>query len=64
MMKLSIVVLLALAGCPKQPTPEPTLPPKSTPQQCSQVADHLVGLIVKNIERTEADNEMANAIRR
>lgn len=58
-----VVCVLALAGCPR-PVPESKPPPKATPQQCAQVADHLVGLMLKNLERNDAVNETADTIRR
>lgn len=57
------LLVLALAAC-RKPTPESTLPPKASPKQCEQVADHLVGLLMANLERNAAVNETADAIRK
>lgn len=59
----AVSLVVALAACSK-PTPESTLPPKATPQQCEQVADHLVGLMMKGLERNQAVNDTADRVRR
>lgn len=62
-MPRAAAAFVLLLAC-KQPTPESTLPPKATPQQCAQVADHLVGLMTKGMARDQVDTETADKIRR
>lgn len=63
MVRVAAVLALSVLAC-KQPTPESTLPPKATPQQCAQVADHLVGLMTKGMARDQVDMATADKIRR